>query len=75
MTDVRRAIVGRPARTRPRPSRSYRTGRVCGHEGCTTILSRYNPSGFCSLHESVRFTSGRRRKPRARAGTVRAEAG
>ncbi len=31
--------------------RSYRPGRVCQAEGCTTVLSIYNPSSLCSLHE------------------------
>lgn len=25
--------------------------RVCAHKGCGTILSRYNPEKYCSLHE------------------------
>ena len=30
--------------------RSHGTGRVCTAEGCTTVLSRYNPSPLCCLH-------------------------
>jgi hypothetical protein len=26
-------------------------GSRCGHEGCDTILSIYNPTSFCALHE------------------------
>jgi len=29
----------------------YGKGRVCLSEGCTTIVSRYNPLPFCGLHE------------------------
>ncbi len=25
--------------------------RVCAHDGCDTILSRYNPSTYCAAHE------------------------
>lgn len=33
-------------------SRSYQRGRVCGVAGCSTVLSVYNPSVLCSVHES-----------------------
>jgi predicted nucleic acid-binding Zn ribbon protein len=29
---------------------AYPRGRVCAHEGCTTILSVYNPSAYCGAH-------------------------
>ena len=32
-------------------SRSYRQDRVCGAAGCSTVLSVYNPSELCSVHE------------------------
>ena len=32
----------------PRPTSPR--GRVCAHDGCTTILSVYNHSAFCCLH-------------------------
>ncbi len=41
----------------PRPIMEYHPvatsprGRVCAHEGCATILSVYNHSAFCGLHE------------------------
>lgn len=47
------------ARTTPSGSRiatcdegpaSHGLGRVCAAEGCTTVLSRYNPSGVCCQH-------------------------
>lgn len=31
--------------------RSHGAGRVCASEGCTTVLSRYNPSAVCCLHD------------------------
>ncbi len=30
--------------------RCFEADRRCCEEGCTTILSIYNPSGYCSLH-------------------------
>ena len=30
---------------------TYGNGRVCEVWGCTTILSAYNPSHFCSVHD------------------------
>jgi hypothetical protein len=32
-------------------SRSYRKDRVCGAAGCSTVLSVYNASVLCSVHE------------------------
>jgi endogenous inhibitor of DNA gyrase (YacG/DUF329 family) len=31
--------------------RAYQADRRCMHEGCTTVLSIYNSSSYCSLHE------------------------
>jgi endogenous inhibitor of DNA gyrase (YacG/DUF329 family) len=31
--------------------RVYQADRRCRHEGCTTVLSIYNPAAYCSLHE------------------------
>jgi endogenous inhibitor of DNA gyrase (YacG/DUF329 family) len=31
--------------------RTYREGRVCSEPGCTTVLSVYNPSTRCALHQ------------------------
>lgn len=33
-------------------SRSYQRGPVCRAASCTTVLSVYNPSALCSIHES-----------------------
>ena len=49
-------INGRPV---PMASRSasaeerlttYGSGRVCAADGCSTVLSSYNPSQYCCLH-------------------------
>jgi predicted nucleic acid-binding Zn ribbon protein len=29
---------------------AYQRGRICGHPGCATILSIYNPAMYCSAH-------------------------
>ncbi len=48
---------------RDEPVRTYGAGRVCAVEGCTTRLSRYNPSPCCSLHaKSMPSTGGRRQR-------------
>jgi hypothetical protein len=31
--------------------RTFGHGRVCSAEGCATVLSRYNPSDLCAVHE------------------------
>ena len=33
------------------PVRTFGNGRVCGAEGCSTVLSLYNPSDMCAVHE------------------------
>jgi hypothetical protein len=33
------------------PVRTFGPGRVCSAEGCTTVLSLYNPSDLCAVHE------------------------
>jgi hypothetical protein len=39
---------------------SYDAGRVCLQEACSTVLSVYNKSPFCSVHEPrTRFTGAR----------------
>jgi hypothetical protein len=54
---VRGAPIARAERVR-----TYASGRVCAAEGCTTVLSIYNPSRFCGLH-SAPDRSSVRRKP------------
>ena len=31
--------------------RNYRVGRVCSEPGCETVLSIYNPSSRCAVHQ------------------------
>lgn len=33
-----------------RSDRANKPGAVCAEPGCTTILSRYNPEKYCSIH-------------------------
>jgi hypothetical protein len=33
---------------------AYQRGRVCEFWRCATILSKYNPSHFCSVHDCQR---------------------
>ena len=40
---------------------SYDAGRVCDHDACTTVLSRYNKSPYCSVHEPRTFPLNPRR--------------
>jgi len=35
------------------PSRTYRRGRICATPDCGTLLSRYNPTHRCSLHNEL----------------------
>lgn len=41
-------------------ARTYKSGRTCAHEGCTTRLSVYNPSPTCALHTVAARTSLKR---------------
>jgi len=34
---------------------TFKSNRVCQHPGCDTILSKYNPADYCSLHESSQY--------------------
>jgi len=48
----------------PKGQRTLKTfpkGRTCSVEGCETVLSVYNPSGYCSLHAEA---FGRASEPR-----------
>lgn len=47
-----------------RPSRTFPLGRVCEQPACATVLSVYNRSASCSLHEEVRayIHRGKRRR-------------
>jgi hypothetical protein len=38
---------------------AYEHGRVCEAQGCTTILSKYNSSHFCAVHDPARAVTSR----------------
>jgi len=61
MTDFQ--LAGRMVQGIRRPSRRHPEGRVCVRDGCRTVLSVYNPSRFCSQHETTSLprTFGRQR--------------
>ena len=44
--------------------RIYQHGRTCEHPDCATILSVYNPSKYCSVHEKLVLGGRKRRCPR-----------
>lgn len=46
-------------------TRTYGTGRTCAVEGCDTILSAYNPSRTCALHDGLWREDARRSSRRA----------
>lgn len=63
MSDVPR-LTGRPAwNTRARRVRRQHPGRVCADPACATLLSTYNESRYCWIHEgrTLRRTFGRQR--------------
>ena len=35
------------------PAVTYGEGRICGYDGCRTVLSRYNPGSYCAAHEAL----------------------
>jgi hypothetical protein len=43
--------------------RTYARGRVCRAVGCGTVLSAYNSSAFCAVHEGVLRRKRRARRP------------
>jgi len=43
-------------------------GRVCEADGCTTVLSKYNPSAYCVVH-AARAASCRAREGRTASAT------
>ncbi len=44
------ALLGSRITSTEGSTRRYRSGRVCGEDGCETKLSVYNDGAFCSLH-------------------------
>ena len=43
----------RPIVSGPSVAQVHGRGRCCEEEGCDTVLSVYNATSFCSLHEHV----------------------
>ena len=48
---VRDRVSGRPLLSGTASVRTYARGRVCRAGDCGTVLSAYNPSSLCALHE------------------------
>jgi hypothetical protein len=48
---LRDRISGRRVLSGTATVRTYARGRVCRAGDCGTVLSAYNPSSFCTLHE------------------------
>lgn len=46
--------ANRPGASSRRP-KTYTAGRVCGFDGCETLVSRYNRSDFCFSHRPVNY--------------------
>ncbi|MCE2529342.1 MAG: hypothetical protein J4G11_05680 [Acidimicrobiia bacterium] len=49
------ALAGLRLRGGVRPSRSYKRGRVCRQDGCSTKISIYNRRDYCNAHAPVNF--------------------
>jgi hypothetical protein len=49
--EVDSAISVEAVGSRSGPSKRFPSGRVCAYYGCTTQLSIYNESDYCSLHK------------------------
>ncbi len=47
--------LGTPLRGKRGAARSSR-GRLCDHDGCTTVLSTYNSSTTCWLHGAPTYS-------------------
>jgi len=41
--------------TRSFAPETYPANRVCAHDGCDTVLSRYNPSSYCDVHADEQY--------------------
>lgn len=44
------------------PLEQSAAGRRCAATDCTSLLSRYNPSGVCSVHSGWKDAAGPRRR-------------
>jgi hypothetical protein len=61
---VRDRVSGRKLTPGTASVRTYARGRTCRAGACVTLLSSYNPSSFCALHECA---SSRPRRARRQA--------
>jgi hypothetical protein len=57
-----RALSGERVISASTQSRTYAVGRVCAEDGCSTRLSIYNESDYCSLHHRAVTPRTRGRK-------------
>ena len=57
-----RAVSATPISGNVRASRAFKAGRVCGEEGCETVLSIYNKGKYCYQHEPMSTPRTRGRK-------------
>jgi hypothetical protein len=48
----------------------FARGRICAEPRCATVLSTYNPSAYCWVHERRRQIAGRPPARRKHAGTI-----
>ena len=48
-------IKGQAIRPRSRRPKQYASNRVCAHEACETLISRYNSKEFCHTHAPKRY--------------------
>ena len=57
-----KAVQGTPISRNDRPSRAFKSGRVCREPGCGTVLSIYNNGKFCYSHETMSVPRTRGKK-------------
>lgn len=52
-------VASRLSNGRRRRLKTFGDGRVCAHDQCDTLLSRYNPNDLCRLHAPLRYPRNR----------------
>ena len=57
---LRERVSGRRPSSGTAGVRTYARGRVCRAGGCGTVLSVYNPTSFCALHQGAARVRPRR---------------
>jgi len=53
MSGARRVEPARSRARNPRHVKDFGQGRLCADPGCRTVLSRYNESAFCWVHNDL----------------------